>query len=76
MNPQKPTSRDKKTDLVYKDLERGERFEQLCLLDSVGRLDGIDVNSLSEDELDALEREVCEYEVGRLKAWTKDSQGR
>lgn len=65
--------RREKSDLVYMDLERGEGFEQPCLLDSVGRLDGIDVNALSEEEFDAFEREVCEYEVGRLKAWTKDS---
>ncbi len=61
-------------DLAYKSLERPERIRQLRLLDSVGRLDAIDMNSLTEIQLDALEREVIAYERGRLQAWTRQSQ--
>jgi hypothetical protein len=40
----------------------------------VDRLGGTEANSSSVEGLDALEREVREYEVGGLKAWLSDKK--
>jgi hypothetical protein len=57
--------------MTEKKASREDRITDLKVVDNVGMLDGIDLDSLSDEEFDLLEDEVCTYAVNRAAAWEK-----